>query len=165
MNNQEKVLEQFFLYPTRKFHIRELAERVKLNPNTIINISKKLIKEGLIIRKKSKPLVLLYSNSEHKNFIINKRLYNIKKLYSIGLVDKLISFYNNPEAIIVTGSYSRGEDHEESDIDIVIITNNNKIPKISEYSRKLKRKVHILPLNYKEMSKEFYTNLINGVKL
>ena len=165
MNNQEKILEQFFLYPTRKFHIRELAKLVKLNPNTIINISNKLIKKKLIIRKKPKPLVYLYANSEHKNFIINKKLYNIKKLYSTEIVDYLIEFYNAPEAIVVIGSYARGEDHEKSDVDIIIITNSNKIPKTLEYSRKIARKIHILALNYKDMSKEFYINLINGIKL
>jgi len=165
MNNNEKVMGQFFLYPAQKFHIRELARITKLNPNTIINVTKALIKENIIIRKKSKPLVSLYANVQDKKFIIAKRIHNIQSMYDSGLVDFLVSYYNSPEAIVVIGSYSKGEDTESSDIDIVIITNKKEIADLSKFESKLKRSVHLLPLSYKEMSDEFYNSLINGIIL
>ena len=164
-SNKEKVMEQFFLSPTQKFHIRELARITKLNPNTIINITKALIKENIIIRKKSKPLVYLYANVQDKKFIRAKRIYNIKSLYDSELIDYLIDFYNNPEVIIVLGSYSKGEDTESSDIDIVVITNKKETADLSKFESKLNRTIHLLPLSYKYMSDEFYNNLINGIIL
>lgn len=163
MDNKEKILNQIFENPTYSFHIRELARITKLNPNTIINITQKLKKEGIIIKKRNKNLVEIKANIEYIKFIREKRVFNLKQLYDSGLVDFLIDFYNEPESIIVLGSYSRGEDIERSDIDIVIITNKKEIPKFKVFEKKLKRKMHILAVKHDDISQEFFKNLINGI--
>ncbi len=165
MNNKEKVLKEIFENPTYSFHIRELARKIKLNPNTIINVAKELKKEYLVIKKKNKNLVEIEGNVEDKMFIRSKRLFNLHQLYDSGLVDFLIRFYNAPESIVVLGSYSKGEDIEKSDIDIVVITSKKEAPKTEIYERKLKRKLHLIANPYSSLSKEFYKNLINGVVL
>lgn len=165
MNNKEKILKEIFENPTYSFHIRELARRTKLNPNTVINITDELKKEGVITKRRSKHLIEIKSNIEDKWFIREKRLFNLKQLYTSNLVDFLVDFYNEPESIVVLGSYSKGEDIEKSDIDIVIITNKKEMPNIEVFEKKLKRKLHIIAETYDSLSKEFYKNLINGVIL
>ena len=54
MNNKEKLLEILFEEPSKQFHIRLLARLAKINPNTVINISNLLLKEGLISKYKDK---------------------------------------------------------------------------------------------------------------
>tara|TARA_Y100000310_G_C20634976_1_gene790667 strand:+ start:631 stop:1143 length:513 start_codon:yes stop_codon:yes gene_type:complete len=165
MDNKDKVLNQIFENPTYSFHIRELARITKLNPNTIINITLNLKKENIIIKRKNKNLVEIKANIEDKKFIRKKRIFNLKQLYNSGLVDFLIEFYNEPESIVVIGSYSRGEDIERSDIDIVIITNKRENPEIKIFGKKLKRKMHILAMKREDISQEFFKNLINGIVL
>lgn len=63
------------------------------------------------------------------------------------------------------GSFSKREYIEKSDIDIVIITQNKKFPELAVFERKLKRNIHILTLEYCNISYEFYKNLINGIVL
>lgn len=165
MDNKDKILEKIFEKPTYHYHIRELARETNLNPNTIINISKVLEGNSLIKKKKRKHIVEIFANIEDKNFIREKKIYNLNKLYSSGLVDFLINFYSNPKAIIVIGSFSRGEDIETSDIDIVVISSIKKIPDLSKFEKKIKRNIHLMALNYSSISNEFYTNLINGIVL
>ncbi|MBM3234248.1 nucleotidyltransferase domain-containing protein [Candidatus Pacearchaeota archaeon] len=162
MNNKDKVLQIIFKNPTTNFHIRELARLIKLNPNTIINIIKKLSKENLLKLEKKKHITEISANIENKKFVEKKRISNLNQLYNSGLIEFLIKEFN-PELISVIGSYSKGEDIEKSDIDIVIITEKEKSLNVAKFEKIMSRKIHLIITNYKKMSEEFYTNLINGI--
>jgi len=62
---------------------------------------------------------------------------------STGLVSRLIDFYNVPECICLFGSYAKGEDIGESDIDLAIVTSNKKLSDLGSYEETLKRKISI----------------------
>jgi len=163
--NNEKVLEIFFDDPTRKFYIREIARTTNLNPNTVLNITNKLLKKGLIKREKKSHVVELYANL-NKEFKTLKRVNNLKRIYESGIVEFLAEKFS-PEAIVLIGSYSSGEDIKKSDIDIVVLPGkkDETIESLDEFEKNLARKIHLINVNYNAMSDEFYTNLINGVIL
>ena len=69
-----------------------------------------------------------------------------------------------PEAIILYGSYAKGESINSSDIDLFIIGKEKKI-KISEYEKKLGKEVHLMFNDAKKIPKELKNNLINGIVL
>ena len=162
MNNIDKVLSILFNKPTYKFHIRELARLTKLNPNTIINITNKLKKEGLIKKEQKKHFVEVFLDFERKKVLQKKRIFNLEKIYASGIIELLVKQYSSL-SISLIGSYSRGEDIEKSDIDIVIFSNNKKVIDLSKFEKILKRKIHLLIPNKKELSNEFFNNLINGI--
>ena len=130
-----------------------------------MTLTDQLVKEGIIIKKKYKHLVEVYGNSDSESYKRNKKMFNLEQIHLSGLLDSLIDFYHNPTAIILFGSYSRGEDHSESDLDIAIITSNNNKPNLSSFGKELHRTIHLLTVEYKEISPEFYHNLINGIVL
>src|SRR3989344_9701656 len=121
-DNNLKVMELFFKFPYRIFHIRELARLTRLSSTGIIKIVKKLKKEKLLITKKVKNIEEIKPNFNGK-FLLIKRLHNIYSLYNSGLIDFIKKYYEMPKAIILFGSYSDGTDTEKSDIDIAIISN------------------------------------------
>tara|TARA_Y100000034_G_scaffold8818_1_gene9507 strand:- start:5792 stop:6307 length:516 start_codon:yes stop_codon:yes gene_type:complete len=162
-NNLTKVLEELFSKPTYKFHIRELARIAKLNPNTVINITNKLEKEEIIKKENKKHIVEISLNLENKRTIQEKRIFNLLRIYKSDILDFLIRLYS-PKSISLIGSYSKGEDIEKSDIDIVIDTNKKEIGDVSKFEKILKRKIHLLILPLK-VSEEFFNNLINGIVL
>jgi predicted nucleotidyltransferase len=164
MYNKEKLLKVLFQNPLTKFHVRELARLTKLNPNTIINISKEIKKENLIKIEKKKHLVEISANIKDDRFITKKRIHNLSCLYESNLVEFLKKEIE-PELISVMGSYSRGEDIEKSDIDIVVISTNKQTPDLTKFEKTLNRQIHLLHIDYKEISDEFYINLINGIVL
>ena len=163
-NNEEILLKQIFTKPTYKFHIRELAKATKLNPNTIINISEKLIKESILVKEKKKHITEIFFNFENKDAVIKKRIFNLSQIYKSGLVDFLAKECS-PKAISIIGSYSKGEDIEKSDIDIVVVSEKEKSINMERFEKLLSRKIHLIITNYKKMSEEFYINLINGMIL
>ena len=66
------------------------------------------------------------------------------------------------KSIVLFGSAARGEDTENSDLDIFIQAAAVDL-KLGEYEKLLKRKISILlDHNLKEMSKELLNNIING---
>ena len=163
MDNLVKVLKILFENPTEKFHIRELARKTKLNPNTIINITNKLEKQNTIKKHKNKFLVEVFLNLENPSVLFKKKLFNLQSISESNIIPFLTKKFN-PEFISVMGSYSRGEDIESSDIDIVLKSSKEEFPDLNKFEKKLKRKIQLLFLP-KKVSEEFFNNLINGIVL
>lgn len=91
---------------------------------------------------------------------------NIYDLYISGLVSGLNDFYGIPECICVFGSFVKGEDMKESDIDLAIVTDRKKLPDLSIYEEKLKRKISIhLIKDIKKEDAGFINSLANGIVL
>ena len=70
-----------------------------------------------------------------------------------------------PKVIILFGSYCRGEDIEESDIDIFIESKKQEI-NLDRFERALKRKIEIhFNDNFNNYPKELKNNILNGCVL
>lgn len=162
INNKEKVLRELFLNPTYKFYVRELARVTKLNPNTIINITDKLEKAEIIKKEQKKNVVEIFLNLDNKNVLWRKRVFNLSQIYTSGIIDFLVKFYS-PDSVSVIGSFSRGEDIEKSDIDLVVIGNKKEVTDLSRFEKVLGKKVHLLVVQKEKISEEFFNNLINGI--
>ena len=163
-NNILKVLDVFFDDPDRKFHIRELARIAKMSPPGIIKITGKLEKWGLLTVEKN-GLTTDLSASKTDAFFHLKRSVNLYKVYESGVVDFLKKNYEEPEAIVLFGSYSRGEDTSRSDIDIAVITNKKTGSDMSKFEKILKRKISIHAVKINLAEKDFINTLSNGIVL
>ena len=162
--NNLKVLELFFKYPYRSFHIRELSRLTGLSSTGIIKIIKRLKKENLLVSRKTGYIEEIKPNFSGK-FLTAKRVYNLFSLYDSGLVDFLKKIYEIPRAIVVFGSYSEGMDTEKSDVDIAIISSVKKTPDLEKFEKKLARKINIHNIEIKNSAKEFKNSLANGIVL
>ncbi len=172
IDNKEKVLRLFFEHPEKEFHIRQLARLSKLNPNTIINLTNQLLKEGLIIKSESaeKPFASIKANTSYWLYKLKKIENNIGKIYKSGLIEFLNKELSYP-TIILFGSYAKAENHENSDIDLFILSEKKERPNLNIYEKKLTATIQIFLHNKKEFnqlkknSKELINNVINGHKL
>ena len=161
-DNTLRIMEIFFKYPEKNFHLRELARLTKLSLPGVKKIVKKLEKEKLLIAKKEKMYVNVYA-SRNQKFVNLKRSYN---LYSLSnLIDYLSEIYEEPEAIVVFGSYSKGEDISKSDIDLAIITSIHKKIHINKFENKLSRKINLFEIQLNKAEKSFLNSLANGIIL
>lgn len=101
---------------------------------------------------------------------INNELMQIIQKY----VDKILENYN-VEAIILFGSYAKGTEHEDSDIDIAVITDDiendifDEEVKLMILRRGIDYRIepHIIRIqDYKEVSTPFIQEVINtGIKV
>ena len=161
----QKVLAVFFENPSREFHLRGLSRLLKLSMPTIISATDKLAKEKLIIKEKGKVVTKVIANRDNIDFARLKRLHNLEFIYKSNLVNHISESYNNPKAIILFGSFSRGEDIEKSDIDIAVITNKKLNLDLPKYENILKKAINVHEVNLDKISKEFKANLLNGIVL
>jgi len=163
--NIQKVLAFFFTYPTRELHLRQLSRETSLSMPTILAAIKKLQHEELLTIKKGRAFTLVKANLENNNFIRLKRVYNLESLYESGLVDFLYNEFKKPHAIVCFGSYSRGDDTENSDIDIGIIGASEKELNADSFEKKLRKRISLHFIDLDKTSVEFKSNLFNGIVL
>jgi len=70
-----------------------------------------------------------------------------------------------PSAVVLFGSASRGEDTENSDIDLLVIAKEKDV-NLKKYESALGRKINmIFEDSSKGMPKELLNNVINGIVL
>lgn len=165
-DNTTKVLKLFFDGPNVRLHIREVARRTGLSPFGAMKILESLETDRMVL-KKTTPIITEYrGNYDNERFRALKRSLNLFDLYASGLVSKLTDFYGVPECICLFGSYAKGEDIGESDIDLAVVTGSKKLPDLSSWEEILKRKINVQLI--KDIKKEdagFINSLANGIVL
>jgi len=166
--NTRGVLELFFQEPTKGHYLLEISRKIKLAHTSVKKNLKQLIKEGLItetIEKRGKRKFPIYSaNINNPDFKEKKKQHNLQEIMQSGLV-KHIEEKLTPKSIVLFGSYQRGEDTEDSDIDLFIEYKEEKID-ITKYESELKRKIQLhFNKDFTTYPKELKNNIINGIVL
>jgi len=163
--SEEKVFRIFVDEPTKIHYIKEISNKINLAPTSTKIHLKNLEKQKLIIKKQGERFVGFVADRENKNFLFYKRLTNISKIKESGLLDFLVeNLY--PSSIILYGSYLIGEDTEQSDIDIMIITKNIKKIETKKFEKILKRNVHLMfEKSLDKLPEELKNEVINGFVL
>jgi len=160
-DNNYKVMKLFFDNPEIKFHIREIARQTGLSAPGVLKILKKLKDETLLVSEREN-VVENVKASRNEKFFLLKKAYNALSLFESGLINCLREKYEEPEAIVVFGSYSKGEDISKSDIDVAVVTKKGAKLDLKDFEKYLRRKISIYEIQINDSSKEFLNNLANG---
>lgn len=163
-----KTLEVFFISPSKQHYLMDISRKIQLAHTSVKKNLDKLVKLGLItesVENKGKRKFPFYkANSESRLFNKEKRIYNFYSVLNSGIID-FIEEKLMPKCIVLFGSYQRGEDKEDSDVDFFVECRENKID-VKKFEKKLSRKVQ---LHFKEKfdlyPKELKNNIINGTVL
>tara|TARA_Y100000310_G_C20296923_1_gene629867 strand:- start:200 stop:667 length:468 start_codon:yes stop_codon:yes gene_type:complete len=143
----------------------DISRNTKLAHTSTKKNLKELIKLELItksIEKKGKRKFPIYkANIDNKLFKEYKMTYNLSTL----LESDIISFIEKkllPKSIVIFGSYQKGEDTEDSDIDIFIECDKEELI-LDKFEKKLNRKIQLhFKDNFTSYPKELKNNIING---
>ncbi|MCK5022638.1 MAG: nucleotidyltransferase domain-containing protein [Candidatus Aenigmarchaeota archaeon] len=161
--NTYRVMKLFFDRPGKIFHLREISRLLNLGMPSVKLHIKRLQKEELI-EKRDGDIYPGYSSSHNKKFRLYKRNDILLRIQESGLVDFLVDNLT-PDAIVIFGSASRGEDIENSDIDIFVVAKEKDI-KMKKYENLMKRKINMLAeSSVNDVPKELLNNIINGIVL
>jgi predicted nucleotidyltransferase len=165
-NIKQRIKEYFFINPNSKLRVREIERLLKLPLPSVIRYCKELQKEKILTIIKTGNVVFYTGDRARKQFIFEKKLFNLKLIYRSGLIDFLKIKLDNP-AVVLFGSYSKGEDTEESDIDIYLETPSKKEISLGKFERILNRKIQCFRhKNIKEIKNtNLSNNIINGIVL
>ena len=130
---KSKLLSYFFTNPEKSFYVRELGIILNEDPGNLSRELRKLEQEGIFISS-TKGLVKLYS-LDKKYPVFNDLKNIIFKTEGIeGSLRQLVSEYAGIEVAFIYGSYAKGKEKGNSDIDIVVV---GSFPR-DEFTRKLR---------------------------
>ncbi len=179
----EKVVMWFFAYPDKKINLTELAINLKIAKKTASKIIEQLVKEGFLIKEVIGKSWQVACNKSHQYNYSKKIAYNLMLVYESDILKKIHELQNkygqkkedfsisNPAAIILFGSYRKGDDTEKSDIDIAIEVKGDKqlvihkmgaIEKLG-YRKNVYVNLHIFSRNKIDLN--LFTNIANGIVL
>lgn len=159
-----RVLQQFFDFPRKPFLIRELSRKTHLSQTAIRLNVKALLAEGIVVKDKSGLYPSFKASRENSLFKLLKSQNLMLRIHRTGLLQTIEkSVY--PSCIVLFGSAARGEDTEESDIDLFVQA-KQIYPDLTTFERLLNRKINVLfEPDIKTISAELRNNLANGATL
>src|SRR3989344_4393549 len=144
-SNIFKTAEVFFISPVKEHYLMDISRKIKLAHTSVKKNLKKLLKSGLITEsaeKKGRRIFPIYrANIDSKIYKKQKIIYNLQSILDSGLID-FIEKELMPKSIVLFGSYQRGEDTENSDIDLFIECTEEKLD-VKIFERKLNRKIEM----------------------
>ena len=158
------IQEHFFINPNSRMRVREIERALKLPLPSVIKYCRELEKEEILTIVKIGNVVFYTTNRTSEKYLLGKKMYNIKQIYESGLIDYLKRELSNPP-IILFGSYAKGEDTENSDIDIYIETPSKKQVSLEKFKKLVHREIHVFQhKNIKDvLNPHLANNIINGI--
>ncbi|MFP4403336.1 MAG: nucleotidyltransferase domain-containing protein [Nanoarchaeota archaeon] len=152
---------RLFYVNKKSFHLREIAKKTKLNENSAYRFLSKLEKDNILLSEKK-------GNMKFFSIKDNKKTYSIITFFDIERYEKLPSirrvaietYLNNllkqPIFVILFGSTAKDTFRDESDIDILIVTNERINAKKAENEANVQStlKISTFQIDYKKFIKE-----------
>jgi predicted nucleotidyltransferase len=168
-----KVIQWFFSYPTLPISLSELAKELSISKKTANGIVLKLLDEGFLIKEEIGKAWRISCNQKHVYNHTRKISYNLslvyQLLYEAGIINEIIKIVGNMKAIVLFGSYRKGDDNEKSDIDLAIevvgneelkIVNLGNLPQLG-YRKNVPINLHIFSRNKIDLN--LFSNIANGI--
>ena len=171
---RQTILKAFFTNPDKEYYTRELSKLYKLSVGNIHRELKKLVSFGIL---KSHNVGNIKLFSLDKKNPVYKELKNIfyKTEGVAKLIKDAIKQVENVRIAFIYGSFAKGDERQDSDIDLFLIGNNIDedllINKISDLEKDLFKEINYTLYTETEYKKEknkkdsFVQNVTVGEKL
>lgn len=167
----QKVLFWFFSFPDKEMSLNDLSQELKISKTTANKVVLNLVDLEFL---KLEILGRIWRISCNKYHIYNysrKISYNLMMVYESGVLDEIHKIAQSVKSITLFGSYRKGDDNENSDIDLAVEINNNEEPKILElmklkkfgYRENVKANLYIFSRNKIDLN--LFANIANGIVL
>jgi len=150
------------------YHTRELVRRLGIGLGTASEYLRMLEKEELVIKEERGKLTIYSANME------NPLLRELKVAFTLLELDEMLKDLRKfSQKIILFGSCADGEDTEESDVDILILSENKKLVNdvIDKHQSEISRKISYIIVDdtefrtLRDKDKPFYSQIKKGMLL
>ncbi|MEK6892650.1 MAG: nucleotidyltransferase domain-containing protein [Nanoarchaeota archaeon] len=168
---KNKIMGIMFKYPEKEFSLSDLAKEAGVAKANIGDILGEFQEAGLINIEKLSKIWRIKANHANWLFVKSKIVYNLNFVYKSGLVEFLTDYFKNPKAIVLFGSFRKGEDLSNSDIDIAIESGEakdyqvNGLRELTEFEKSIGRKIQIHLFNRENIDINVFNNIANGILL
>ena len=159
------VLNVLFTKPSQIYHLRGLSVLTGLSTTSVSRVVSHLQKEQVITVEKTRITTNIRVDLNSMNYKFYKKLYNLYLLHKFEIVEKIVLSFR-PKAVVLFGSYSKGEDMEGSDIDLLVLSSRRESIDLTRFERKLHRKINLVIVDsLDKSSSEFKNGVANGMVL
>jgi len=167
----QRVMQWFFSFPSGYIGLTDLSEE--------LGIAKTTARQAVIILEKTGFLKIEIMGKMWKISCVNnhpynftwKLTYNLNLLFSSFILNEIHKIIPYPKAIILFGSYRKGDDIETSDLDIAVEVIGNEEPKIIElrhledFGYRKNVPVHLYVFSRNNIELNLFANIANGIVL
>jgi DNA-binding Lrp family transcriptional regulator len=155
MTNGLDIVKALIEKNGEKISINRLSEKLEIDYKNVYNIVKKLEKESLVSLEK-------FGNAY--NCILNKKVHPLifqaeferrKKLLENGdlkVLHRKLADLNFPFIALIFGSYAKGKESNNSDIDLMVISEKNRENQVQRNVSLFPLNIHLVSLNFEEFS-------------
>jgi predicted nucleotidyltransferase len=149
---RQRLLAYYFTNPTARHHLRDLAERLSIDPSNLSKELRRLEREGLFRSEVSGRQKYFQLNREYPLFDEVRGIV-AKTIGAIPLIAQSLKKVEGVEEACLYGSFARNQQDAASDIDVLVIGN----PKgealagaMQKLERQLGREINYTVLTRKE---------------
>jgi predicted nucleotidyltransferase len=157
-------LLQIFLYkPRHEMHQADVIKATGLSRMTVMKLLKAFREAGILRCYKKGDLSLYFIDEANPVAKQVKILLNVSAIY-----ERFKDLQSEDVEIYLFGSAARGDDHENSDIDLLVITDKQKeavLDRIEEFAREYGREINPVVYTFMQFSllpktdKAFYNSI------
>ncbi len=171
MTSTLMVMELFFKFPSIEFTLSEVAQKTGLSKGTVSKIIKNLEEADFITIVDLGIVYRIRANRGAWPYQREKIISNLASVVRSNIVEFLVREYKNPRCISLFGSYRKGEDDEDSDIDVAvevpegIETGNFEYEEFKEVEEALNRRITVHAYNRKRIDPNVFISIANGIVL
>lgn len=166
-NLQQEIMRLLFIKAGISLNQRQIANLLEVTPPAVMKALPALAQENLLKIQQDKETKRwsIELNRNHHKVMQLKRADNLQQIYESGLADFLEKEFAGA-TIILFGSYSRGEDIINSDLDIAVVGRKDKLIDLTQYEQALGRQINLnFYDSFGKIHKHLKENLSNGIIL
>jgi len=166
-----KMLHWFFSFPNIEMSLNDISEELKISKTTAKRIVTQLINEGFLKRSVLGKIWRISCDQSHPYNSTRKVCYNLAMIYESVILKAAHDIIKNPIAVILFGSYRKGDDTEKSDIDIAVEVLGNEEVKIfelgilPEFGHRKNVLVNLYIFSRNKIDLNLFSNIANGIVL
>jgi predicted nucleotidyltransferase len=117
-----KVLEYFLAHSSSEFYIRQLSRLLKTSPRSVQIYCNSYAEDGLLFVE-NKANVRMFWLDNSKPIVRSLKQFNfIRRLEELNFTEQILKSNPNMLTLAIYGSYASGNYDENSDIDILVVS-------------------------------------------
>ena len=168
---RDKAICWFFAYPHSELSLTDLAKKLKISKTNANRVILELVEKGFLKLQVLGKIWRISCNLKHKYNINRKIAHNFFQVTESNIIEYITQSIPSFSNIILFGSYRKGDDDENSDIDIAVEVLDKKNLEIIElgiikklgYRKDIKVNIHLF--NRKNIDLNLFSNIANGIVL
>jgi predicted nucleotidyltransferase/predicted DNA-binding transcriptional regulator len=167
-----RILYWFFSYPGVPITLSELAKEAKVSKQTATIVVNSLLREGFLNKEEIGRSWRLSVNPNHSLNFTKKVAFNLEMIYNSGIIEAVHKSINQQvRAVVLFGSYRKGDDTEKSDIDLAVevigknifdVVNLGVLPEFG-FRKNVSVNLHIFSRD--AIDNNLFSNIANGIVL